>query len=303
MKIDKNEDFVKNELKENPPCGIYGIFDSKTKECLYVGQSTNIVKRWMKHKNKLMNETHRKDFVEWFKNKNNDLNSIKFIILEEIIFSEENKVEDFFNSGLEMNLEEKLNKTEIKWFNLLHPRFYGKVPSLNEKWKHSENSRNNISESLVRFCIQCGDKTYSRSRNNCVYCFIAEKYFLNYLDREIIKCFIVSRLESSSFVSVCEEFTLSKRDLKNFIVRENIFYIKFVKKSVLDDFPIFDWIVSYGYSLGYIASIVGVSQPAVSKYVKNLDCYDSVLKDVLELNKLNRGDIVFHKGLSSFSGS
>lgn len=29
--------------------GVYGIFDSANEECLYIGQSTNLLLRWKRH--------------------------------------------------------------------------------------------------------------------------------------------------------------------------------------------------------------------------------------------------------------
>lgn len=108
--------------------GVYGIFCADTGDCLYVGQSKDAEYRFKKHLYLLRTDKHRrKDFVEWFKGKNED--SLIFTVLEE--------TED---DDLTKNL------AEIKWFNKLSPRFFGKQPSVNDKWAQSEETRKKIGE-------------------------------------------------------------------------------------------------------------------------------------------------------------
>lgn len=112
--------------------GIYGIYDSNSQDCLYVGQSIFIEERWTKHLSLLRRGKHRQQrFVEWVELNGED--SLKFCILEEC-------AED----------ELLLNKLEMKWFNLESPKFYSKAPSENERWKHEESTKKKISESLKK---------------------------------------------------------------------------------------------------------------------------------------------------------
>ena len=105
--------------------GIYGIFDSETDECLYVGMSKNIEERWRHHLKELRSKRHkRKDFVEWFHENGATAELLDFRILEEC----------------EKN-DAALNLCEIKWFNKLLPKYYGKKPSENERWEQSEAAR------------------------------------------------------------------------------------------------------------------------------------------------------------------
>ena len=63
-------------------CGVYAIFDSSTNECLYVGQSSNVLLRFKKHLYLLKSRKHRKDFVAWFEDRNFDAKAIRFEIME-----------------------------------------------------------------------------------------------------------------------------------------------------------------------------------------------------------------------------
>lgn len=64
--------------------GIYGIFDAKTNECLYVGMSSrSIEERWKKHQNLLASRKHRrKDFVEWYHANGAVIELLDFRVLE-----------------------------------------------------------------------------------------------------------------------------------------------------------------------------------------------------------------------------
>lgn len=110
--------------------GIYGIFDSKTDECLYIGMSKNIEQRWKSHLKNLRNKRHpRKDFTKWYHSNGAVKELLLFRILEECEYD-----------------VKILNSCEIKWFNKMRPKYYGKKPSLNEKWEHSEETRRKISD-------------------------------------------------------------------------------------------------------------------------------------------------------------
>lgn len=109
--------------------GIYGIFDSETDECLYVGMSKSIEERWRHHLKELRSKKHkRKDFVKWFHDNGAQQELLSFRVLEECEHD-----------------EKILNLAEIKWFNALLPKYYGKKPSENERWTISEETRQKIS--------------------------------------------------------------------------------------------------------------------------------------------------------------
>lgn len=111
--------------------GIYLIQDKITQENLYVGQSKNIEQRWKSHLKRLRGNRHLDSFNEYFKSINKDESRLLFSILEEC--------ED--NDSIK-------NELEIKWFNILSPKCYGKVPSLNNKWQHSEETKKILSDSM-----------------------------------------------------------------------------------------------------------------------------------------------------------
>lgn len=114
-------------------CGIYGLFDAETDECLYVGLSRDIEARWRTHLTKLKNGSHlRTDFVVWFRLHKNDPSSIRWVVLEECS-------------------KKDLNKNELKWFLDLKPKFFSHRPSLKNKNEHSEETRKKISQSINEY--------------------------------------------------------------------------------------------------------------------------------------------------------
>lgn len=151
--------------------GIYGIFDVKNGECLYVGMSKNIEERWKSYLKLLRSKRHRrKDFVEWYHSNGAMKELLSFRVLETCEYD-----------------NDILNVLEIKWFNEMGPKYYGKKPSLNEKWEYSENTKNNIKNGLKKNyfevkCIRCesmfftidADKLYCR---NCRYTNKSTKHY------------------------------------------------------------------------------------------------------------------------------
>lgn len=143
--------------------GIYGIFDSDTDECLYVGLSRTIESRWKGHVGCLRRGTHTQSgFSLWFKEKDCNIHCLTFKILEEC--EPEDKV---------------LNRLEFKWTLFYKPRFAGKIPSENEKWTHTEETKKRISNSLTRtsgrlidrdlLCLSCNEIFHS-ARRYSLYC-------------------------------------------------------------------------------------------------------------------------------------
>lgn len=138
--------------------GIYSISDFETGEVLYVGQSSNIEERWKSHLKRLRSGNHLTSFSNWFSGTNFNESRLKFEILEEC-----------------ENVDKVKNSLEIKWFRSLSPLYYGKEPSLNETWVHSEKTKAKISWSsrkLIKIyiltCRECGC-VFSRDRER-MYC-------------------------------------------------------------------------------------------------------------------------------------
>ena len=133
--------------------GVYVAEDAVTGECLYVGQSRNIELRKRKHLQKLRDGSHpRKDFVEWF-----NLHGESRLLIGEV------------ESGLETDQE--LNSSEVWWFLMLRPRFYGKQPSLRESWVHSDETKAKISASLRRMHATNAPRKAPRKKlNRCARC-------------------------------------------------------------------------------------------------------------------------------------
>lgn len=115
-------------------CGIYAIFSSFDDECLYVGQSKNVEDRYRQHITKL--KSRRKSalasFVAWYHDNGADESLLRFELLETC-----------------QNIDLVKNDAEARWFDKLKPRFYGKMPSLSEKWEHTETTKQAIREAML----------------------------------------------------------------------------------------------------------------------------------------------------------
>lgn len=129
-------------------CGIYGIFDTLTEECLYVGQSKNIYERRRSHFKRLRGERHLKSFTEWFVSIGKDESRLDLRVLCRCLDNDDIK-----------------NKLEIFWFNELHPRFYGAVPSVNNRWSHSKETKRKISDGILGHFDRVGSKRTKRPKN------------------------------------------------------------------------------------------------------------------------------------------
>lgn len=112
-------------------CGIYAIYDAKTNECLYVGQSKDVHMRWEQHVNRMRRGYGLEAFIKWFAQHSYDKSALRFVLLEECANDD----------GIK-------NSLEMKWFKRLKPRFFGKEPSPNERWEMSEETRAAIAEGL-----------------------------------------------------------------------------------------------------------------------------------------------------------
>lgn len=137
--------------------GVYGLFSEETGVCLYVGQAKDITARWKKHLTHLRAGTHRQlGLVVFFRENGNDPSCIDWRILEEA------------------SDEYTRNILELTWFSLLKPEFYGKVPSRNEVWGLSEETKGKIStwskmnrkkQVFLYSCHLCGRNFTSVKRN------------------------------------------------------------------------------------------------------------------------------------------
>lgn len=189
--------------ENNTICGVYGIFYNVDKnddlnnydnlECLYIGQSANINYRWKQHIKLLRNKKHkRKDFVDWFHERNADFSLLNFIVLEEC-----------------ENNDEVKNACEIKWFSLLHPCFYGQVPSLKNKWEHSKTTKELVSATAR--------KNYEKSKNYLFLLSNVDEIELMSNDDKIslmslASCFNVSKVVMKNFLNYCEiDFVYDRR--------------------------------------------------------------------------------------------
>lgn len=136
--------------------GIYGIFDALDGTCLYVGQTKSIKARWQIHRRRLSNGTALNVFQTWFDSVGRDFSRLSFRVLE-----------------LCENIDKVKNQREIHWFYKLAPRFYGKRPSENETWEHSDLTKERIRSAIkdafdkvkvTLTCAVCGNEFEARPK-------------------------------------------------------------------------------------------------------------------------------------------
>lgn len=154
--------------------GIYGFFDKTTNECLYVGMSSiSVEKRKLQHLKLLRSNRHScKGFNQWYF-ENHD--KLVFKILEQCEKSD-------------------LNRQEIEWFNSLSPKYYGKKPSMKEKWELTDRTKSKIRKSIMDNHLSSGTHVYQK----CASC--EEMYPGTKHSRLCLECKQLERI-SSTFLS------------------------------------------------------------------------------------------------------
>lgn len=250
--------------------GIYSLFDTKTGECLYVGQSSNIERRATKHVQRLSSGYHLKSFREYFASMGNDKSRISYKILQECSDDDNEK-----------------NTLEIQWFNELQPRFYGKEPSGNEKWKHSpetvekiraSNKNNYIDKdteiSRPKACPTCDSVFYSY-RSSSIYCSQVcyskaprvnrSKEIDSTVVTEIIRLYV----EGSSQISIANLLGIDKKRVRRVLVDSNV-PIRSSHRNESNRYPAIGEILDGIDNLGYkkYAATLGVSDNAVRGYLR-----------------------------------
>lgn len=263
--------------------GIYGIFDSETDECLYVGMSSvSVEDRFKAHLKNLRNRNHpRKDFVEWYHKNGVVPELIVFRVLEEC----ENNIYT-------------LNSLEIKWFNELKPKYFGKRPSLNEKWEHSELSNIKRSAALAGnlidiVCSECAKIFKGRSATKCLKCRGKIKNEDTNTKR-CIKCHKTLSKHKKKYCADCVEFTDNNRIMyytecinckarfkssnkKTALCSEQCYFQKRYGHSFDFDKEILeDMYIKQRLSTHKIAKILQVSAPTIQRKLKN---YNIKLRD------------------------
>lgn len=204
-------------------CGIYGIFDTLTGECLYVGQSKNVYERCKTHLKRLRSGRHLERFSEWFMIIGKDETRLRFELLESCNDTDDEK-----------------NRVEIKWFKILHPKFYGNAPSMNNRWGHSQETRAKISR-----------RTYeAKQKGKHVTCAV---YFYT--------CKMCSKFFASSVKKSNFNKTFCSRGCSHA-------YDKSLKMDTLDYNKVKDLYES-GVTQVKIAKMFGVSNATVSKFMRD----------------------------------
>lgn len=137
--------------------GVYGIFDKRDSVCLYVGQSGNVELRIKAHLKNLKSRhvTTLDSFSDWFHENGADPSILDMKLLETCE-----------NTDLAKNL------TEAKWYTTLKPRFAGKIPSENERWALSDETKAKISAAFAAKikdieCAYCKNTFRAMSRETC----------------------------------------------------------------------------------------------------------------------------------------
>ena len=198
--------------KEIMSAGIYAFFD-KDGDCLYVGQSSDIESRRASHIKCLRGGYHkRKEFVEWYRENEN---SLEFKVLEECDDNPEIK-----------------NALEVLYFNELRPRFYGQVPSLLDKFRHSDETKAKIAKTVRRnledagvykdIVCPCGLTFSTWSSRPASYCSLACSRSLSSLkdwDRDSV---IPLYNSGMTLHQIGESLGVSYRTVHKYMVKNNI---------------------------------------------------------------------------------
>lgn len=211
--------------------GVYSIFNAETDECLYVGLSKDIEDRWQSHLKNLQNKRHpRKDFVEWYHTNGAKPELIVFRILEEC------NNDDFI-----------LNTLEIKWFKELSPKYYGQIPSLKNRWTHSEETRKKIGDSN-------STKTLIKLKNN---------------HDTIVK---MANDLKYTLKDIQNEVGVSKHSLVKYMKKNNINHVyKNWNKKDLESYPIKKWRFEDKKTIREIAKLANTTHPTILNYLKKLN--------------------------------
>lgn len=239
--------------------GVYGIFNVETNKCLYVGMSSvSIEKRFKQHLKRLKSKIHpRSDFVEWYHNNGADTKIISFKVLEEC-----------------ENNNDILNKLEMKWFNELEPKYYGKKPSLNEKWEHSEEAKEkirkarysllgkNYKDRFCEFCNQPINKTerycdrkycskecsYEGKKNSNKICVICSKSFSYNRERKTCSDECSEKLRKSSNGKV--KIDISKDTLYEMYCNQSMTVIQIAESLNCSRRAIYDYLKKFDINRG-----------------------------------------------------
>jgi len=192
--------------------GVYAFFDQDG-NCLYVGQSGDIEGRHKQHINQLRGGYHRRsDFNEWFSSHGES--KLSFKLLEKC-----------------SNDVDSRNYLEIEYFNQLNPMFYGQIPSMSNRFEHSDETRTRIAESVrkrledlgvyeTRKC-PCGSEFTALVRRTTKYC--SRKCVVD--DRKsVLDCTTVYDLYMSglTLTQVGDILGVSYRTVHSFMVKHNI---------------------------------------------------------------------------------
>lgn len=181
--------------------GVYGLFDAKNGTCLYVGQSKNVQNRFRQHITKLKNKRSRAldKFVEWYHSNGASEEILEFKILEECANDEYTK-----------------NFLESKWYYELKPVFAGKIPSMNESWEHSEETKAAIRAGVLKnliprpplpFCAHCGDKRVNRKLNKFCSPTCSSLFDKIQIDIDLLEKMYLD--DSVSLNEICERFQIN----------------------------------------------------------------------------------------------
>lgn len=247
--------------------GIYGIFCSDTGECLYVGQSKDIESRYYQHLKNLRNGNHRrKDFVDWFKVRSDNPDKMIFAIIEETPDSDFEK-----------------NKVEIFWFKELQPRFFGKVPSLNDKWTHSEETRkriglgvkevhisNNLSFFKTVNCLECSNQIQlTWSTRNRKFCSTKCCYKSSDVKKVVRRRMADNpKVEYRRTCGTCQkEYIMTRKDKNAVFCSRDCQISSYEKTSILSPEIIHELYHVQKLSLRKIASRFNMSHVALTKYM------------------------------------
>lgn len=228
-------------------CGIYKI-ENLVNHKIYIGQSSNIEKRWVKHKSSAQNPTDHSYETPLYRSfRKYGINQFDFSIIEECKVNELNDKErywinyyDSFFNGYNLTLGGDGSGTEIKKDKIIG--IFQDLSTTNllqreiaEKWDISEEmvqgintgrywKRDNINypirkpkQQAQHYCIDCG-KPIDRQAIRCVECSHKAQRKVERPSREELK----NLIRTTPFTHIAKKYGVSDKAIVKWCISENL---------------------------------------------------------------------------------
>jgi len=290
---------------EDPNCGIYKITNLKNNKG-YIGQSTDIKKRWRNHKFELKNNLHNNPYLQNAFNKHGE-EAFEFRIIEKTSPENLDEAEEFWidyfdstnpekgynlkyggNSSKmradvqeRINLARELDRVEAHYFKMRHINNNGGLTKLYELAKANKTQKQAASELNVP---QIYIKEYLNEQGISTWHeLVKEASFKDYftlLDEKGGVLFIIDELvNGKSIKEICDDLNIKRKFFNEYLRHKGIDpqkldnqIPKWALELELKNFGGVNYIkknLKLGLNLTEIAEECKISVPRLKKYLKN----------------------------------